>query len=89
MAVDCAVLLFGPYMEGYELSIRMDHDALEWMLNLSDATSKVARWLLCLSEFYLYVVRRAGTKSPAADALFQLETGVADTPKLRDDFQRC
>lgn len=44
LAVIWAVLLIRPYLEGSQLTIRTDHDPLNWIFNLVDATSKLARW---------------------------------------------
>lgn len=40
LAVIWAVLILRPYLEGTRFTIRTDHDALRWILNMSDATGK-------------------------------------------------
>lgn len=46
-----------------------DHEALRWILKMSDATGKLDRWSLRLQEIALYVVNRAGINNQATDAL--------------------
>lgn len=53
---------------------------------MTDATGKLARWRLKLSEFKLGVLHRAGIKHEAADALSRLPaTGNNETPSRDDD----
>lgn len=47
------------YLEGTRFAIRTEHDALRWILNLTDSTVRLAPSRLLLSEFDIaYVVRR-------------------------------
>lgn len=49
LAVVWAVLMLRYYLEGARFTIRTNHDALRWILNMADATGKLARWRLHLS----------------------------------------
>ena len=43
-----AVLLLRPYLEGTRFLLRTDHDSLKWIMGMSEATGKLARWRLHL-----------------------------------------
>lgn len=64
----------------------MDEDALKKILNLVDATNKLAHWRLRLSGFEFDVVHRDGIENQAPDALSRLETGWTDTTELDNDL---
>lgn len=57
-AVASAVLLLRLYVEETISTIRTDHDSLKCILNLSDATGMLVRWLLRLSEFDFNIIHR-------------------------------
>lgn len=48
---------------------RADHDSLEWMLNLSDASGSLARWHLRIYEVDFDVAHRASVELYAAGDL--------------------
>lgn len=64
------VLTLRTYVYGRLFIIRTDHDTLIWILNMADATRKLARWCIRLQELYFYVVHRSCMKNRAADVLF-------------------
>lgn len=66
------------YLEGRCFTIRTDHDALRWILNMADATGKLARFCQRLQELEFDVVHREGIKHQAADALSRLGTKGED-----------
>lgn len=86
LAIVWAVLLICPYLEGTKFTIRTDHDSLRSILNIIDATGRLARWELRLSEFEYDAVHRAGIKNQAADALYRLPTTGHDITPLDDDI---
>lgn len=57
------------YLEDTRLTIQTDHDLLQWIMNLTDATGRLVRWRLRLSKFDCDPVHRAGAKHQNADAL--------------------
>lgn len=85
LAIVWSILLLRPYLEGCRLTIRTDHDSLRWILNLTGATGRLARWQLCLSEFDSDVIHRAGVIHQAADALPRLPTGGTDKTTLENE----
>lgn len=44
LPVFSAVLKLHPHLEGHELTIRTDPDALNWIFNLADTAGKLAGW---------------------------------------------
>jgi hypothetical protein len=61
-----------PYLEGVEFTVRTDHQALRWVMNLSDAQCLLARWRLQLDEFTFTVDYLPGAVHHAADAMSRL-----------------
>lgn len=79
-------LLLRPYLEHKRFTIRMDHDSLKWILNLTNGTGRLARWSLQLSEFDFKVVLRAGVKREASEVLSRLQTASEDDTQLEDNL---
>jgi RNase H-like domain found in reverse transcriptase len=53
LAIVWAVTHLRTYLEGNKFTVRTDHHALRWVMNLSDAQGHLARWRLRISEFDL------------------------------------
>lgn len=51
-----------------------NHEALKWLLTISDAPGNLARWCLCFAEIEFDIVFPAGIKHHAADALLSVRT---------------
>jgi hypothetical protein len=81
LAIVWAVLQLRPYLEEKRFVIRTDHHALRWVLSLTDAQVRLARWRLRLSEFDFEVQYSPGKAHYAADTLSRLEP--ADTELSR------
>lgn len=64
----------------------MDYNTWKWILHLVNATGKLARWRLRLSEFEFDVVQRTSIRDQAADTLLRLETGGTDTIRIFFDL---
>jgi len=84
LAIVWAVLALRPYLEGVRFTLRTDHSALRWILNLSDASGRLMRWRLRLADFDYEVKHRAGIKHQAADTLSRIRTNGEDTSDLDD-----
>lgn len=78
------VLLLILRLGSHRFTIRIDIDAWKLILNLADTTGYFAHWRLCLLEFELYVLQRADTRSPAADASLRLEKCGMESTKMDD-----
>ena len=86
LAVIWAIMLLRPYLYGTTFTLRTDHDALKWLLNMDSATGQLARWRLRLAEFDYSVEFRPGIKNQAPDALSRLPTDGTDKTPLKDDI---
>lgn len=67
------------------ITICTDHDALHWILNMTEKTEKLACWHLRLSEFEFDVMHTAGINLREPDALSWLTTAGIDDKPLHDD----
>lgn len=81
-----AVLLLGVYLEGCTYITRMDCHALSWIMNLTDATEKLACWRLRLLEFDFDIVHRRGVKHQVIDAVFRILITSADNTELEEEI---
>ena len=79
-----AITTLRPYIEGQKFVVRTDHDALRWLLTLSDPSGRLMRWRLRLSEFDFEIKYRPGRVHQVPDALSRLITPGSD-PKPVDD----
>ena len=79
-----AITTLRPYIEWQTFVVRTDHDALRWLLTLSDPSSRLMRWRLRLSEFDFEIQYRPGRVHQVPDALSRLITPESD-PKPVDD----
>jgi RNase H-like domain found in reverse transcriptase len=68
------ILHLRPYLEGQKFIIRTDHQSLRWVLNLSDAQGRLARWPLRLLEFDYEVQYRPGALHHGADMMSRLRS---------------
>lgn len=57
-----------------QLTIRTDHDVLQWILTVTNVTGKLARWRVRLSEVDFEFFHWILVKHQAADALYRLRT---------------
>ena len=85
LAVVWAVTSLRPYVEGTRFTIRTDHDALRWLMTLSDTSGRLTRWRLRLQEFDFDIVYRPGRVHQVPDALSRLLAIENDTEPLDDD----
>jgi hypothetical protein len=76
LAIVWAVTHLRPYLERQKFTVVTDHQALRWVMNLSDAQGRLARWRLRLAEFDFQVEYRPGSSNHAADTMSRLEPPV-------------
>ena len=86
LAVVWAIFTLRPYLEMKQFTLRTDHDSLRWILNLSDATGRLARWRLRLADYDYTVEHRRGIVHQAADALSRLPSDGMDETPLDDEI---
>ena len=63
-----------PYIEGLTFTVRTDHDALGWLMTISDSTGRLMRWQLRFSVFEFTVKYRPGLVHQVPDALSRVLT---------------
>ena len=69
-----AVQLLRPYLERTHFDLYTYHIALRWIMNMTDASSRLARWRLRLLEFDFTVQYKKGAKNTIADCISRLPT---------------
>jgi RNase H-like domain found in reverse transcriptase len=82
LAIVWEILQLRPYLEGQKFLLRTDHLSLRWVLNLSDAQGRLARWRLRVLEFDLKVEYSPGKKHHGADTMSRLQTELEVQPPL-------
>lgn len=72
------------YLERRHFTLYTDHQALKWMMDLTDVSGRIARWRLRLLEFDLEVKYKKGADNMIADAISRLSTWgyTRDEPDL-------
>lgn len=77
--------LLRQYLEGYWFITSNEHDALKWILKLTDCTGRLAQLLPQFSKFNFEVVHSAGIKHRAADTISRLVSNDENTIPRKDD----
>jgi hypothetical protein len=72
LAIVWAITHLRRYLEGVEFTVRIDHHALRWVMNLAEAQGRLFRWRLRLSEFTFKVEYSPGAIHHAADTMSRL-----------------
>ena len=80
-----SVTTLRPYIEGLPFTVRTDHDALRWLMSISDSTGRLMRWRLRLYEFDFTVKYRPGLVHQVPDALSRDLTPDGNDNKPIDD----
>ncbi|GES99293.1 uncharacterized protein LOC105343682 [Rhizophagus clarus] len=60
LAVVWAVKHFHHYLHGQKFTVITDHTALRYLLNLSNPTGRLGRWLMFLNSYNLKIINRPG-----------------------------
>lgn len=81
-----AILLLRSYLKRSQFTVRTDHEALNWLLTVTEATGTLAGWRPRLLDLDLGVVHHAGTEQQEADNLSRLRTGGGDIAILEDEI---
>ena len=74
LVVVWAIQLLRPYLERSHFDLYTDHQALKWMMDMTDASFRLARWRLRLMEFDFTVKYRKGAANTVADCVSRLPT---------------
>jgi RNase H-like domain found in reverse transcriptase/Reverse transcriptase (RNA-dependent DNA polymerase) len=86
LAIVWAVTHLRPYLEGTEFTVRTDHHALRWVMNISDAQGRFPRWLLRLAEFTFKVEYHPGVAHHAADAMSRLPHQAVPSDPIEEEI---
>ena len=89
LAIVWAITHLRPYLEGVNFTVRTDHHALRWVMNLSDAQGRLARWRLRLAEFTFKVEYHPGAAHHAADALSRLPHQAVPFNPIDEEIPVC
>lgn len=69
LAAVWAMSKFQGYIEGAEIIIETDHQALRWLMQLKSPTGRLARWALQLQPYNLQIRYITGRSNVVADSL--------------------
>lgn len=69
LAIVWAVRKFRPYLYGTKFTIVTDHSSLKWLMNMREATGKLARWSIYLQNYDFEIIHRQGSKHTNVDLL--------------------
>ena len=64
-----AIKKFQPYLCNRKFTVFSDHSSLRWLMNVKDATGRLARWALLLQQYDFDTIRRPGRENANADSL--------------------
>ena len=74
-----------PYIAGLTFTVRTDHNALRWLVTISDSTGRLMRWGVRLSEFDFTIKYRPGLVHQVPDGLYCVLTPERNEDKPIDD----
>ena len=89
LAVVYSCKKFRHYLLGYKVIFHTNHDSLKYLVNKSDLSGQIARWILLLQEFNYEVVVKSGKANVNADYLLRQrgQNFVADiSAEFPDEF---
>ena len=75
---------FRHYLLGREFDVRTDHSSLQWLMNFKNPNGQLARWLEELSQYWMVIRYRPGSKHETADFLSRLSEDVPCQEYLHD-----
>ena len=85
-SVVSAVTTLRSYLEGQKFTVRSDHDALRWLLTLTEPSGRLMRWRLRLSEFDFEIHYRLGRVHQVPDALSRQISPSTDKKPVDDEI---
>jgi hypothetical protein len=69
---------FCHYLLGYKAKIVTNHKALTYLVNKSNPSGRLARWVLLMEEFDIDIIHRLGRRHGNVDGLTRAYEGVGD-----------
>lgn len=82
LAIVWAVKRLRQYLLGKKFTIQTDHQALKWLFNVKDPSSRLLRWRLKLEEYEYVIEYKKGKENQAADALSRLHLTTEEIDQL-------
>lgn len=91
LAVVLAINKWRVYLLGSQIKIKVDHQPLLGLFKKLEATSKVARWLVILSEYNITWEFRRGRKHQNPEGLSRAKyaASTSTTPQPNDELLSC
>ena len=80
-----SVLKLRHFLDGHRFLIRTDHQALRWIYSTTDASGRLMRWRLRLSEYTFDMQFKPGASHHAPDFLFRTDNDSA-IEDINDDI---
>ena len=75
---------FQPYLHNRKFTVYTDHSSLRWLMNIKDATGRLARWSLLLQQHDFDIVHRPGKIHGNADSLSGRPFDTCDLSSLQN-----
>jgi hypothetical protein len=72
LAVVWAVKHFHHYLHGQKFIVITDHAALRYLLNMTNPTGKLGRWMMTLNAYDLEIINRPGKQHSNVDTLSRI-----------------
>lgn len=77
-----AVRTLRPYIEGTRFTVQTDHNALRWLLSLTETSGRLIRWGLRLAEYDFTIEYRPRRVNQVSDAFSGLiSPGIGKEPR--------
>jgi RNase H-like domain found in reverse transcriptase len=76
---------FRHYLLGYDVVFHTDHDAIKYLVNKTDLSGRIARWVMLLQEFQYQIKVKPDVGNKNVDYLSRLEEGIVNQ-SLTADF---
>lgn len=84
LSVKWAVEVWRPYLNCLQIIVQTDHDAPQWILDMTDETGNLNRCWVWLSELEFKVVHLVGVKHQEVEVLSRLCTMAMEESPLED-----
>lgn len=85
LAIVWAIKYFRPYLYGRSFRIITDHRPLIYLFNMSNPSSRLTKFRLCLEEYDFTVEYLKGKENAAADALSRIEISSTELKSMTNN----
>lgn len=76
---------FQPYLQSRQFTVVTDHSSLRWLMNVKDASGRLARWALLLQQYDFEIVHRPGKMHGNADSLSRRPYDTRECNSIQKD----